>query len=114
MPLTYTIGDIIADAYIEIGATAPGEQPSADEAQWGLRKANYLADIWQAQEKYVWGYAFSLYTLVANLSPHTIGPDPTAPAVTPVPTFSTVDQPRPTRIVSALQLLAGGSGSGPT
>lgn len=114
MPLAYTIGDIITDAFIEIGAVAPGEQPSADEAQWGLRKSNYLADIWQAQEKYVWSYAFSLYTLVANLSPHTIGPDPTAPAVTPVPTFSTGEQPRPVRIVSAAQLLPGGSGSGST
>lgn len=109
MPLAYTISDIITDAFIEIGACPPGEQPSSDEAQWGLRKANYLVDVWQAQEKYVYSYAFSVFTLVANLSPHTIGPDPTAPAVTPVPTFSTGISPRPVRIVSASQLLNSGT-----
>lgn len=114
MPAPQTIGDIITDAFIEIGATPPGEQPSNDEAQWGLRKANYLAGVWQAQEKYVWSYAFTLYTLVANLSPHTIGPDPVAPAIAPVPTFSTGEQPRPVRIVSAAQLLPGGTPNGPS
>lgn len=114
MPVSQTIGDLITDAYIEIGAVAPGEEPSADEAQWGLRKSNYLASIWQAQEKYVYGYAFNLYTLVANLSPHTIGPDPVAPIVVPVPTFSTGAQPRPVRIESAAQLLPGATVNGPS
>lgn len=104
MPLTYTIGDLITDAFIEIGATAPGEQPSSDEAQWGLRKANDVADFFQAQHAYVWGYDWTQFTLVPGLQPHTIGPDPTAPAVTPVPTFSLGGQPRPVRIRGAAQL----------
>lgn len=104
MALSYTIGDIITDAFIEIGATAPGEQPSADEAQWGLRKANDLLDTIQAFRKWVYGYVWNQYTLVPQLSPHTIGPDPIPPAVAPVPTFSTVEQPRPVTIEGAAQL----------
>lgn len=99
-PLAYTIGDIITDAFIEIGAWAPGEDANQnpEEAQWGFRKANYLCDLWQAKQAYVWSYAFNVYTLVANLSPHTIGPSGTA-------TFDTVGQPRPVRIESAALLL---------
>ena len=107
--LAYSIADIIADAFIEIGACPPGEQPSADEMQWGLRKANYLIDIWQALEFFVWGYAFNVYTLVANLSPHTIGPGDSNPPPNPAPTFSTGIQPRPVRIESAAQLLNSGT-----
>lgn len=104
MATAYTINDLITDAFIEIGACPPGEQPSNDEAQWGLRKANDLIDTYQAMKKMVWGYVWNQYTLVPQLSPHTIGPDPISPATTPVPTFSTGEQPRPVKIEGAAQL----------
>jgi hypothetical protein len=103
--IAYTIGQIITDAFIEIGACPPGENPSPEEQGWGLDKANDLIDIWQALEAYVYGYQFNVYTLVAGLSPHTIGPA----ASTPPPTFSTGEQPRPVRLESAALLLTESS-----
>ena len=112
--LAYKVLDIIADAFIEIGAWAPGEttNQSPDEAQWGLRQLNDLIDEWQAQERYVYSYQYPVYTLVAGLSPHTIGPDPPTPPGTPVPTFSTGIQPRPVRLESAALLLNTSSPTG--
>jgi hypothetical protein len=97
-PLSYKVYDIVKDALIEIGAVPPGEDPAPDEAQWAFRKFNYLCDIWQAKQFYVFSYAFNVYTLIANLNPQTIGPSGTA-------TFSTNGQPRPVRIESASLLL---------
>jgi len=97
-PLTYKVYDIVRDALIEIGAVAPGENPGPDEAQWAFRKFNNLVDTWQAKQAYVWSYAFNVYDLVPNLSPHTIGPSGLA-------TFSTNGQPRPVRVESAALLL---------
>lgn len=108
-PSTYTALDLITDAFIEIGATAPGEQPQADEAQWGLRKLNDLLDTLQALRKWVFGFNFVTYNLVPNLSPHTIGPDPYGPNPWAAPTFSTGEEPRPVRIESAAQLLNNGN-----
>lgn len=97
-PLSYKVIDLITDAFIEIGAVAPGEYPSPEEQQWGLRKLNRLIDEWQARQAYVYSYAFDVYTLVAGLSPHTIGPSAVA-------TFKTNGQPRPVRLESAALLL---------
>ncbi len=94
--LTYTALDILSDALIEIGALAPGETPDGETGQWAFRKFNDLIDTWQALGAYVWGYAYPVYTLVANLSPHTIGPNGA--------TFAT-SGPRPVKILSAAQLL---------
>src|ERR1700719_1979853 len=97
-PLSYTVLDVVTDAFIEIGACPPGENPSAEEAQWGLRQLNDMFDVWQALKKYVFSYQFNIYTLVAGLSPHTIGPSGVA-------TFDTSGQPRPVRLESAATLL---------
>jgi hypothetical protein len=107
VPLTYKVYDIVRDAWIEIGAWAPGDQATEnpDEAQWGFRKFNDLVDTWQALGAYVYGYAFNVYNLVAGLSPHTIGPSGLA-------TFSTNGQPRPVRLESAALLLNTSSSTG--
>jgi hypothetical protein len=97
-PLEYTVLDIITDSFIEIGACPPGEQPGPDEAQWGFRKLNYLMDTWQALKSKVFSYQYIVETLVAGLSPHTIGPSGVA-------TFNTAPFPRPVRLESAALLL---------
>ncbi len=97
-PLSYTVLDLIKDALIETGALPPGEDPDNDEAQWAFRKFNNLTDTWAAAKKYVYGYAYLVYTLQAGLSPHTIGPGPTA-------TFSTNGIPRPVRLESSALIL---------
>lgn len=101
--LKYTALDLITDAFIEIGATAPGEQPSSDEAQWGLRKLNDLLDTAQALAAWVFGRTWQQFNTVAGLQPHTIGPADGG-GTAQVPTFSTVDQPRPVRIEGGAQL----------
>jgi hypothetical protein len=104
-PISYSVLDIVTDAFIEIGACPPGEQPSEDEAQWGFRKFNDLCDLWQAKQAYVWGYAFNVYPIVANKNPQTIGPSGVAD-------ISTNGQPRPVRIESAALLLQNSTTSG--
>lgn len=99
-PLSYKVYDIVKDALIEIGAVAPGEDPAPDEAQWVFRKFNDLCDEWSALSRYVYSYAFNVYTLIPNLNPQTIGPSGLA-------TFPTAPQPRPVRIESANLLLQG-------
>lgn len=99
--IQYTVQDIVTDACIEAGIIAPGETPDGEIGQWAFRKLNYLVDVWQAQEFYVYSYQYNIYTMTANLSPHTIGPADAVPA----PTFSTGAQPRPVRLESAAQLL---------
>lgn len=97
--LGYTCLDVCTDAAIEANIIAPGEGLDGETGQWIFRKMNYLIDVWQALEFYVYAYQFNVYTLVANLSPHTIGP------LVSTPTFSTGTQPRPVRLVSGAQLL---------
>lgn len=97
-PLAYTALDLITDAFIEIGACPPGENPSPEEAEWGLRQLNDLIDVWQAQKKYVYSWIFQVLTLQVIPNPQTIGPSGVA-------TFSTNGQPRPVKIESAATLL---------
>lgn len=103
-PLSYRVLDLCADALIEIGALSPGEVNNVppDEAQWAFRKLNDLIDEWSARKAYVYSYVFSVYTLVAGLSPHTVGPSGLA-------TFSTNGLPRPVRLESAALLLNTGT-----
>lgn len=103
-PLSYVVNDLVTDALIEIGAVAPGEIPDAEEAQWAFRKLNDLMDVWQALHGKVYSYAFNVYTLIAALSPHTIGPSGVA-------TFAT-SGPRPVKIESAALLLNTSSPTG--
>jgi hypothetical protein len=98
-PLKYTIGDIITDAFIEIGAVAPGEQPSADEAQWGLRKCNDVMDVWQALRRYAYSYQFLVFTFPANVAPVLLGPSAVANWSVPQ---------RPVRLESAALILNAG------
>lgn len=106
-PLSFTIGDVILDALIETGAVSPGEglDDDADLAQWALRKSNYMLDTWNARRPFVYSWLFSLYTLQAGLSPHTIGNSGAA-------TFDTSPNPRPVFIESAALLLNSSSSTG--
>lgn len=69
-----TMRAIISDAYDEIGVYSVGEQVSAAESAYGLRKLNQLFDDWNAQRCGVYAQQFVTYTLTPSLSPHTIGP----------------------------------------
>ncbi len=72
MPLTWRT--ICTDAMTEIGAIASGETPEAADIFTVLGKGRRLLNNWNADRRAVYATAFSQFTLVANLSPHTIGP----------------------------------------
>jgi hypothetical protein len=65
---------VITNALIEAEWLAQGENPEPQDSNFVLGKINDLLDEWSAQERYVFAKLFSLFTLVPNLSPHTIGP----------------------------------------
>ena len=74
MSTTPNLLSVITNALIEAEWLAQGEQPNSDDAAFTLGKLNDLLDEWSAQERYVFAKLFTLFTLVPNLSPHTIGP----------------------------------------
>lgn len=74
-PLSFRGIDVITDALIEIGMLAAGETPDGETGQWAFRKLLYLWDMWSGRGLFVYSTTLNTYTLVPNLSPHTIGPD---------------------------------------
>jgi hypothetical protein len=90
--------DIITSAYREAGIIDAIEPPSAEEAAWGLEKLQRAFDQHNARRELVFNVSFSLFNLLANHGPHTIGPggDFNVPI-------------RPVTIVSAAFVLNGGS-----
>lgn len=69
--------DILTDAMIESGWVAVGEQPDSAYSGYGLRRLNAILQEWANLKRYAWSMTFQLYTLQANLAPHTIGPSGT-------------------------------------
>lgn len=72
--MTPNLLSVITNALIEAEWLAQGEQPEQQDALFVLGKINDLLDEWSADEKYVPGMTFALFTLTPGLSPHTIGP----------------------------------------
>lgn len=74
LPLVYKARDIVTDALYELNAVASGEVPDANLASYALRKLNYIVDWFNIDPTKIFNVNFSTFTLVPNLSPHTIGP----------------------------------------
>lgn len=94
--------DLIQSAAYEIGAFSPGEQVSAAEALWGLELLQRLIDQWNAKRSMIYAVEFDLFTLTANLGPHTIGP-------TGVLNTGAAAKYRPVRVASASFVLNPGT-----
>jgi hypothetical protein len=69
-----TVLDLITAAILEFNGVAPGEDLPAAEAVFGLNKLNLLLDTWATDDLYVYNKDFTVYTLIPNHQPHTIGP----------------------------------------
>ena len=82
--MAQTLFSIVTNALIEAEWLSQGEVPQAQDANFVLSKINDLLDTWAADERYVFAHQFGLYTLTPGLSPHTIGPDPSANFSTPI------------------------------
>lgn len=89
-----TTSDVISNAMLEIGALAPGEALSAEDAAFGLSKLNRLFDNWNTESLFIYGTLLFQGTLTPNKNPHTIG------LATSTPDFSVVTA-RPPKILSA-------------
>lgn len=96
------MGDLCADALIEIGAASPGEigNISPDELGWVFRKANEVLDVWAALRRYVYSYQFLVFTFQAGVNPVLMGPSPAAQWSVPM---------RPVRLESAALILNSGT-----
>ena len=58
----------------EINVLAVGETPNAGEGAWALQKLQRLIDKLNAIRQVIYAVNFTLYTLIPNHAPHTIGP----------------------------------------
>ncbi len=72
--VTALAADIIQSAGYEIGAFSPGEAVAAAEALWGLELLQRIIDQWNARRGLIFSVGFTLYNLIPNHGPHTIGP----------------------------------------
>ena len=69
-----TFQTIATDVLSELGAIQANETPTAADSVAVLGKIRRLLNNWNADRRAVYATAFPEYTLVPNLSPHTIGP----------------------------------------
>ena len=101
-PISYSVLDIITDAFIEIGVWSPGEGANndPDQAQWGFRKWNDLLDTWQAMRNKVFSYQFLIFTFPVGVNTVLLGPSPVANWSVPQ---------RPVRLESAALILNSGT-----
>ena len=58
----------ITDALVDIGVIAPGETPSTDESNYGLRVVNQLLDSWSAEGLPVFKLSYDLVALNGSAS----------------------------------------------
>ena len=92
--------DLIRSALFEINIVGAGETPSGDDGAWGLEKLQRIVDKWNAIRQVIYAVSFTLFNLIPNHAPHTIGP---------LGDFDTTPAPRPVKIVSSAFVLSPGS-----
>lgn len=73
-PLAVPILTIITDAYRGLNIYGSTEDPSPEDAELARGFLNSIFDDWNATRQAVYCEQFTQFTLVPNLSPHTIGP----------------------------------------
>lgn len=66
---------VVKEAYQELNVIQPGASLPAPLSTLALSKLNQRIDVWNAKRAMVWCSVFQQFTLVPNLSPHTIGPN---------------------------------------
>lgn len=95
-----TINTLCTDAALELNRIGAADALSGEDSTFLLKKLNRILDNWNADGQAVYTIGFTLFTLVPNLSPHTIG------VAANSPTF-TVTTNRPVNIQSASLVLTG-------
>lgn len=92
--------DIVRSAMYEINVLAAGETPLAGDGQWGLEKLQRLIDKLNAVRQAIFAVNFTVFTLIPNHAPHTMGPGGDFDVT-----------PRPVRIVAGSFILNAGQGA---
>lgn len=67
-------GELVTSALTEINAISQGDAAQSGDSAWTLEKLQRLIDRINAREAMIFNVNFSLFTLIANHAPHTIGP----------------------------------------
>lgn len=70
-----TVADLVKNAALELGVVAQDEDLSTADQTYLIGLLNRILNAWNADRRAVYATAFETFTLVPNLSPHTIGPD---------------------------------------
>lgn len=68
------IREIVTDAMVELGVLDAIEVPTAEDAQWMLRKFVRLVDRWNAFRPAVFAEVFTTFSFVASQQDYTVGP----------------------------------------
>lgn len=103
--MAITITRLLTGVLKEIRVARAGDVPSPDDMDDVLQIFNEVLDEWNADRRAAYNLTFTDFTLVPNLSPHTIGPAASGPAGAN-PTFVVVQRPV---TLEAAQLNMGGS-----
>lgn len=69
-----TAADIITRAMRKVNLLPSDQSASTADLNSALTELNDLLDTWAAMKLYAYNVSFAQYTLIANHSPHTIGP----------------------------------------
>jgi hypothetical protein len=102
--------DIVRRALKLIGVLAAGETPSPESQADGLTELNVLLDSWANERRFIFGTRRAAYTLVPNLSPHTLGEGGTFPYVFPfgLGGGGAIDAPRPLQLPTGMGIIRVG------
>src|SRR5579885_1594880 len=103
--MALTVTKFLTGALKELRVARAGDVPSPDDLDDALLVFNELLDEWNADRRCVFNVNYSDFTLVPNLSPHTIGPAGTV-AGPADPTF--VVSQRPVSLAGCQLNLGGG------
>lgn len=72
--MSVAVSTLVGDAWAELNVFQPGQLIPAPQATFALRWLNRIINQWNAKREAVYCELFTSFTLVPNLSPHTIGP----------------------------------------
>lgn len=68
-----TVGDLVADALLEINVLAAGETLSADDGASGLRALNRMVNAWKAERVFIFKLGRTTWNIVAADGEYTVG-----------------------------------------
>lgn len=72
--MSFTIQDLVTDAFRELGVLNAVDPPTGEESTLGLFRLNKILDNFNADRDAIYAQVFTSLTLSPGVNPHTIGP----------------------------------------